>query len=421
MSGVPEAAGHHRRTTCRACGGVRLSSFLSLGPTPLANGFLRSEEEFAAEPTFPLDVFLCENCSLVQLLDVVDPEILFRDYVYVTGTSRTMAEHNALYADEVVAYVDAQPRELVVEVASNDGSLLKRFQPFGLRTLGVEPAANIAAIAREAGVPTVAEFFNLETASSVRAEQGAARAVIANNVLAHVDDTSDFLAGCRELLDDDGRVIVEVPYLRDLLEKLEYDTIYHEHLAYFSVTALMCVFGSAGLSIERVDRVPVHGGSLRVYAARREELAHHAPAAVEMAEEEAKLGLTSLARFEAFAHDVEANREALLELLTGLREDGRTLAAYGAPAKGNTLLNYCGIGPDLLPYTVDKSDLKVGSYTPGTHLPVRPTSVLAEEQPDCTLILAWNFAPEITHQEAAYRAAGGQFLVPIPEPRLYDA
>ena len=421
MSGTPDAAMHHRRTTCRACGGTRLRSFLSLGPTPLANGFLRSEEEFAAEPTFPLDVFLCENCSLVQLLDIVDPEILFRDYVYVTGTSSTMAEHNALYADDVVKHVDARAGELVVEVASNDGSLLRRFQPFGLRTLGVEPASNIATIAREAGVPTVGEFFNLETAVSVRAEQGAARAVIANNVLAHVDDTLDFLGGCRELVDDDGRVIVEVPYLRDLLERLEYDTIYHEHLCYFSVTALMCVFGAAGLSIERVDRVPVHGGSLRIYAARREELAQHGPQAVEMAAEEAQLGLTSPARFEAFARDVEANRERLLELLTGLREEGDTLAAYGAPAKGNTLLNYCGIGPELLPFTVDKSDLKVGLYTPGMHLPVRPTSALAEERPDYTLILAWNFAPEITHQEAAYRAAGGQFLVPIPEPGLHEA
>lgn len=420
MSDTPEAITHHRRVSCRACGGSQLTSFLSLGPTPLANGFLRSEEEFATELVFPLDVFLCENCSLVQLLDVVDPEILFRNYVYVTGTSDTMARHNALYADDVVRHVNLQPKELVVEVASNDGSLLQRFQPFGLRTLGVEPAANIAAIARESGVPTVGEFFSREAAASIRAEQGGARAVIANNVLAHVDDTLDFLNGCRELLDEDGRVIVEVPYLRDLIEGLEYDTIYHEHLCYFSVTALMCVFGAAGLSIERVDRVPVHGGSLRVYAARREDLAKHAPVAIEMAGGEANHGLTSLARFEAFARDVEANREALVSALTGLREDGRSLAAYGAPAKGNTLLNYCGVGPDLVPYTVDKSDLKVGLYTPGMHLPVRPTSVLAEEQPDYTLILAWNFAPEIHLQEAAYRATGGQFLVPIPEPQPYD-
>lgn len=420
MSDTPGADLYHRRTTCRACGGGRLTSFLSLGPTPLANGFLRSPEEFADEPSFPLDVFLCENCSLVQLLDVVDPEILFRDYLYVTGTSDTMARHHALYADEVVAYLDANPGELVVEVASNDGSLLTRFQPFGLRTLGVEPAANIAEIARGAGVPTVAEFFDLGIAGGIREQQGAARAVIANNVLAHVDDPLDFLAGCRELLDDDGRVIVEIPYLRDLLERLEYDTIYHEHLCYFSVTALMVLFGATGLSIERVDRHPVHGGSLRVYAAPRDELAHHAPAAVEMAEEEARLGLTGLPRLEAFAHDVEANRNALVDLLSGLRDDGATLAAYGAPAKGNTLLNYCDIGPDLLPYTVDKNDLKVGLYTPGTHLPVRSISTLEREQPDYTLILAWNFAPEIHHQEAAYRAAGGQFLVPIPEPGRFD-
>jgi SAM-dependent methyltransferase len=420
MSQPAAGSVYHRRTTCRACGGTDLGEFLALGPTPLANAFLQREEEFADESVFPLDVFLCKGCSLVQLLDVVDPEVLFGSYVYVTGTSDTMAQHNTEYAEQVVNTLDAQAGDLIIEVASNDGSLLSRFQPFGMRTLGVEPASNIAAIAREAGVPTVEEFFGLEVAAAVRRESGAATAVIANNVLAHVDDPRDFLSGCRELLADDGRVIVEVPYLRDLLERLEYDTIYHEHLCYFSVTALMYLFSAAGLSIDRVQRIPVHGGSLRVYASRAEQRTDHAPEALKMADEETVRGLTRFSRFERFAREVEANREELLALLGRLRDEGHQLAAYGAPAKGNTLLNYCGIGTELLPYTVDKNPLKVGSFTPGMHLPVRPVSALVEDRPDFTLILAWNFATEIVYQESLYRAGGGRFLLPIPKPRVHD-
>lgn len=409
--------GHTRRTTCRSCGDTDLRGFLELGPTPLANSFLASEEEIADEPSYPLDVFFCEGCRLVQLVDVIDPELLFRDYIYVTGTSRTMARHNARYARDVIERLGLGSGDLVVEVASNDGSLLRHFHADGVRTLGIEPARNVAALARDAGIRTIEEFFDEETALSVRASEGAARAVIGNNVLAHVDDTPDFLRGMRELLAPGGRAILEVPYLGELVERLEYDTIYHEHLCYFSVTALMALFERAGLRIERVARVPVHGGSLRLFGARAEEIEDHGAGVRAFAEREEREGLTRFERFEAFAREVRRNRDELVGLLRSLRDAGKRLAAYGAPAKGNTLLNYCGIGTDLLPFTVDKNPMKVGLLTPGMHLPVRPVEALREERPDLTLILAWNFADEIVRQESAYREAGGRFVVPIPTPR----
>ncbi len=407
-----------RRTTCRACGGTRVRRFLELGPQPLANAFLRDAMEFANEPRFPLDVFFCESCSLVQVLDVIDPEVLFRDYVYVTGVSQTIAEHNKRYARAVVELVPVRPHDLVVEVASNDGSLLRCFQPYGARTLGVEPASNIAALARAAGVETIDEFFDLDVARRLRARRGAARAVIANNVLAHVDDTRGFLAAFHELLADNGMAVVEVPYLGELVDRLEYDTVYHEHLCYFSVTTILRLCDAVGLSVRRIDHVPVHGGSLRVYAGRAQTFGGHAPAVLADAEAEHGRGLTDFATYEKLAAAVVQNRDAVRTLLRRLKEEGRSVAGYGAPAKGNTLLNYCGITTDELPFTVDRNPLKVGRFTPGAHIPVLPVETLLERQPDYVLILAWNFAEEIMAQLADYRTRGGRFIVPVPEPAI---
>lgn len=409
---------HHVRTSCRACGSKEMRKFLALGPQPLANSFLKDTSEFESEPSFPLDVYYCPGCSLVQLLDVIDPQVLFRNYIYVTGTSTTIAEHNVRYAATVVDVLKLTSSDLVVEVASNDGSLLKCFLPHGVRTLGVEPATNIAQVARAAGVETVNEFFDRATAQNVRASHGPAKAVIGNNVLAHVDDTQDFLAGARDLLTDDGLLIVEVPYVGELLERFEYDTVYHEHLCYFSVTALMHLCASVGLSVVRVDHVPVHGGSVRMYAGRSEYYGGHSAAARELAVREKRQSITEFARYVKLAEDVQQNRRALRALLLDLKSRGKRIAAYGAPAKGNTLLNFCDIGTDLVDFTVDRNPLKVGSYTPGMHIPVQPVEALLEQQPDYVLILAWNFAEEIQQQQAEYKRRGGRFILPIPNPMV---
>ena len=299
--------GHTKRQMCRVCGGTQLTRFLSLGPTPLANAFLRSTDEFLAEQFYPLDVYRCEGCSLVQLLDLIDPGTLFSHYIYVTGTSETVAEHNRAYSKTIVELLKLQPGNLVVEVASNDGSLLKCFEPYGMRTLGVEPAENISELARSQGVETLTRFFNSATGREVQETYGAAHVVIANNVLAHVDDTPDFLEGCKHVLKPDGLIVIEVPYLRDLLDRLEYDTIYHEHLCYFSVTTLMRLCDRVGLSIRRVEHVPLHGGSLRVYLGRQEVQGNHADAVLDYSAAETEAGFENMDRYERFAADVALN------------------------------------------------------------------------------------------------------------------
>ena len=383
----------------------------------MANAFLGKESEFATEKQFPLDLYLCETCGLVQLLDIIDPETLFRNYVYVTGTSTTMAAHNKAYAATVTERLGLGKDDLVVEVASNDGSLLRYFDSHGVRTLGIEPARNIARIAREAGIATVEEFFTSTLARELRDAYGSARAIIANNVLAHVDDTRDFLFGARTLLAPDGLLVVEVPWLGKLVANLEYDTVYHEHLCYFSLTALSQIYSAAGLSVVDVEHVSVHGGSLRVYASPAPRESGTASVANLLAEE-AAAGLRNPSRLERFARDVSRQRSELRALLESLISDGKTIAGYGAPAKGNTLLQYCNITSTMLPYTVDRNSLKVGCFTPGTHIPVLPVDTLAVRRPDYLLILAWNFADEIMGQQAEYRAAGGRFIVPLPVPRI---
>jgi hypothetical protein len=409
---------HRVRHDCRACGRPGMRRYLELGPTPLANSFLYSEIEFADERSYPLDVYFCEHCSLSQLADVIAPEILFRHYIYTTGTSDTIAQHNREYARTVTGMMKLTPADLVVEVASNDGSLLKCFQAEGARVLGIEPALNIAEMARAQGIDTIPEFFNLPTAQRVQKDRGSAKVLIGNNVLAHVDEPVDFLRGMKALMTADGVAVLEFPYAGEYVDRMEYDTVYHEHLSYFTVTSLMHLFARAGLSLIRIDRVPVHGGSLRVYAQHAESANGHAESVKAMSDDETRRGMTTFERYERLAADVRKNREALLKLLEDLRAQGKTVAAYGAPAKGNTLLNYCGIDTRLVLYTVDKNPLKVGTYTPGAHIPVLKVEMLLESQPDYVLILAWNFADEIIRQQSEYVRRGGKFIIPIPEPKI---
>ncbi len=394
--------------------------FLSLGPQPLANALPTSSNDQEAEAKYPLDVAFCTTCALVQIPDVIDPQVLFGEYPYVTGVSTTIAEHNRRFAASLVERLGLCPDDLVVELASNDGSLLRCFQEHGVRVLGVEPAANIAAMARAAGVPTEDVFFDSPMAADLLDDHGPAAVVIGNNVLAHVDGTADFLTGVATLLAPEGTAVTEVPYLREFVDRLEYDTVYHEHHCYFGVAPLLKLAERAGLSVVDVEEVPVHGGSIRVYYRLRSSVPDHGPAPLRMAESERAAGLTDLGRYLEFARDVEAQREALLGLLRGLRADGKRVAGYGAPAKGHTLLNYCGIGPDLIPYTVDRNPLKVGRFTPGTRIPILSVDEIEARRPDYLLILPWNFADEIMEQQSAFRAAGGRFILPVPKPVIME-
>ncbi len=409
---------HTKRSTCRICNSDQLYLFLSLGKTPLANSFIKSPDDASSEAAYPLDVYICRQCFLVQLLDVIDPEVLFRDYIYVTGTSDTITEHNKKYAREVATYLELAADDLVLEVASNDGSLLKNFKNIGVGILGVEPATNIAQVANQNGINTINAFFNLHSANEILGMSGPARAVIGNNVLAHVDDTLDFLLGCKRMLSRDGMVIIEVPYLLELLERLEYDTIYHEHLCYFSVSTLLHLCDQVGLSLQRMDRVPVHGGSIRMYAGLPDYYGVHEQSVVEMAQGEQSLGLNDIELYDKFAANVEKSKIELRMLLEDITREGKTVAGYGAPAKGNTLLNYCDIGTAILPYTVDKNPWKVGLYTPGMHIPILQVDAIMECKPDYVLILAWNFADEIIKQQDDYRKRGGKFILPLPAPRI---
>lgn len=391
-----------------------MSRFLSLGPAPLANAFL-SPSEFQDERAYPLDVYLCHHCGLVQLVDVIDRSTLFSRYIYTSGTSETVRTHNRRLAATVHDLLALRPSDLVVEVASNDGSLLSCFKQLGTRVLGVEPAANLAAVSTAQGLDTVNVFFDFAVAQRLRQDQGPAKAIIANNVLAHVDDPGDFLRGCAALLDPEGLLIAEVPSLRELIEHKEYDTVYHEHLSYFSATALVRLCDEAGMSLVRIDHIPIHGGSLRMFAAPRRH--DHGGEVLQLAREEQADGLTELPRFERFASDVAQHRAAIISLLDGITATGKTIAGYGAAAKGNTLLNYCGIDHRRLRYIVDRNTLKIGLYTPGTHVPVVSAERLNTDPPDYLLILAWNVAEEVMAQQREYRERGGRFIVPIPTPQ----
>ncbi len=405
------------RSSCRSCGSTDLERFLNLGEVPLANAFVSPADRSKPEPTVPLEVYYCCGCSLIQLRHVVRPEVLFSHYLYRSGTNATIFDHNERLATQVIQGLQLTPEDLVVEAASNDGSLLTCFRQRGIRVLGVDPAQNLAELARLAGVETWADFFHAAVAERIRKEKGPARVVIANNVLAHVDEPVGFLTACHSALAPGGFVVVEVPYLAEMLEHLEYDTIYHEHLCYFSVTALVRLFERSGVHLHRVDRIPIHGGSLRLWASEAEPGGQDDSVQMLLTQERA-CGLDRLEPYMEFAYRVEQNRRRLTDLLADLRAQGKSVAGYGAPAKGTTLLNYCGLTEEDIPYTVDRSELKVGKLTPGGRIPILPVETIFQRQPDFVLILAWNFAAEIMDFLQPYRARGGRFILPIPEPKI---
>ena len=400
------------RRDCRLCGSDELERVVELAPTPPANAFTA---EPVPQATFPLELMLCAGCGHLQLHHVVDPELLFRDYVYAAGTSPVFVDHFRRYAEDAIARFGLNPGDLVVDVGSNDGTLLRFFQARGLRVLGIDPARGIAQRATEAGIPTVPEFLDATTARRLRREHGPARLVTANNVFAHVDDLSGFVAAVRELLSPDGVFTFEVSYALDVYQKTFFDTIYHEHLDYHSVTPLVGFFERAGLPLFAAERVPTHGGSLRGLAGAGRTA--DAALAQRLAEEEAAaIGCADTWR--AWSSRIDALGDELRLLLRGLKADGRSIAGYGAPAKATTLLGNFGLGPETIDFIVDDSPLKQGLLTPGSHIPVVSSDALNDRRPDYLLLLAWNFADSIIARNARFHEAGGRFIVPRPEVRL---
>lgn len=404
---------------CRSCGWPHLTTVLDLGATPLANALLHERDLSREEETYPLRVALCENCSLVQLTITVSPEKLFGEYAYFSSVSQTVVDNARDIARRLTAARKLNSQRLVVEVASNDGYLLKHYQEMGVEVLGIDPAKNVADAAKKAGVPTVCDFFGYHLAMMLSSTVGQAAVIHANNVLAHVADQHDVVAGFRAMLADDGILSVEVPYVVDLVEKCEFDTIYHEHLCYFSLTAIKRLFFGEGLAIIDVERIPIHGGSLRVFAVKSSSLDQDVGMRVtQLLNEEASLGVASPEFYESLEKHIETIESDLVSFLQHARDNKERVWAYGASAKGATLLNVFGITDANIECVVDASPAKQGLYMPGSHLPIVPPSRLSEEMPDYALLLAWNHAEEIVRRESEYLQKGGMMVVPVPEVKI---
>ena len=413
------AVGHlvQHHLSCRGCGQVGLNPILSLGHTPLANALLREEDLTGIELTWPLELAWCPDCSLAQITETVPPETLFRDYAYFSSFSDTMVAHARSIADRLRETRKLDHNSLAVEIASNDGYLLQWYHKAGIPVLGIEPAQNIALVAEaERGVRTISEFFGRELATQLAKSGQQADVIHANNVLAHVADLNGVVAGFAALLKPSGIVVVEAPYLKDLLDHVEFDTIYHEHLCYFSLTALNRLFAQHGLTIVDVERLAIHGGSLRIFAAHTDSAVVQ-PAVTRLLEDESHW-VRDAALYALFGARVESLRTELVGLLDTLKDAGKRIAVYGASAKGSTLMNYFGIGSERLDFVVDRSTVKQGFYTPGTHLKICDPARLLEDQPDYCLLLTWNFAEEVLKQQSQYRQRGGKFIIPIPEVRV---
>ncbi|HJN22385.1 MAG TPA: class I SAM-dependent methyltransferase [Rhodospirillales bacterium] len=408
----------YRRSTCRLCGGGRLTLVLSLEPTPPANAFVSQSEAATEQERFPLDVFFCEDCAHVQLLDVVDPKVLFENYVYVSATSPIFVKHFEDYALQVLRHFQTDKNGLAVDIGSNDGTLLGFFQRAGWRVLGIDPARDIARAATQSGIETINEFFTADLGRAILDDRGPAHVVTANNVFAHTDDLAGVAHGVRELLADDGIFVFEVSYLADVFEKTLFDTIYHEHLAYHSVKPLRGFFERHGM--EMIEALPVdsHGGSLRGVVQREGGRRPVGASVTEMVGREERLSLDRAETFHAFAARIKALKVEFSGLLRRLKTEGKSIAGYGAPAKATTLMYHFGIDRELIDFIVDDSPLKQGLLSPGLHIPVLATDAMSEHRPDILVILAWNFAPSIIAKNAAFRDAGGRFLTPLPEVEM---
>jgi SAM-dependent methyltransferase len=407
-----------RRSTCRLCQSRNLELVLSLTPTPPANAFVTAADLDKNEERFPLDVFFCKDCAHVQLLDVVDPSVLFKNYVYVSGTSPVFVKHFKDYAADMIQKFKLGKGAFVLEIGSNDGTLLRFFKEAGMNVLGIDPAEAIARAATQKGIETISTFFTSKLAEAVRSEHGHADLIVANNVFAHADDLQDIVGGVRTLLKPHGVYVFEVSYLVDVYEKTLFDTIYHEHVCYHSVKPLRAFFKANGMELIAVQSVDTHGGSLRGMA----QLAggpHPVEGSVaEFIKREESLGLDKAATIKGFSAKINKLRDELYALLKKLKNEGKRIAAFGAPAKATTLMLHFGIGPEFVDFIVDDSPLKQGLYSPAFHIPVVPSTEIDKRKPDYLVILAWNFAEPIMAKNAAFRQKGGHFIIPVPTVRV---
>ncbi len=404
---------------CRFCGTALEHRVVDLGMSPLCESYVAAEDLDRMEPFYPLHVWVCHRCFLVQLNEYVAAEDIFTEYAYFSSYSSSWLEHVKDYVAMITERLALGPSSFVVELASNDGYLLQYFVERGIPCLGIEPAANVAAVAIERGVPTDVSFFGAERAEQLAAEGRLADLVLGNNVLAQVPDLNDFVAGIPTILAPDGTVTIEFPHLLRLLEENQFDTIYHEHFCYFSLISAEAVFAGHGMTIFDVEELWTHGGSLRIYARHTADATRPVSERVtELRAREEAAGFRDVATYTRFEEQVRAIKRELLALLGGIKSDGKTIAGYGAPGKGNTLLNYCGIRTDFLDFTVDRNPYKQGRFLPGTHIPIHPPEHIDEVKPDFIFILPWNFKDEILAQLAHARDWGARFIVPIPRPAV---
>ncbi len=405
--------------TCRYCGAPLRRTFVDLGMSPPCQTHIAVEQLNQMERFYPLHAFVCESCFLVQLGEYVTPEEIFTEYAYFSSYSDSWLKHAKDYTDAMVGRFGLGKQSQVVELASNDGYLLQYFVEKGIPVLGVEPAANVAQAAIQRGIRTVIKFFGRETARALRAEGEGADLLLGNNVLAHVPDLNDFVGGMKILLNKQGVITMEFPHLVRLMDENQFDTIYHEHFSYFSFTTVIQVFATQGLTMFDVDEIPTHGGSLRIYVRHAEDGSKPvSPRVKELIDREEQWGVKRLETYEAFAERVKATKRNILTFLAQVKAEGKTVVGYGAPGKGNTLLNYCGIRSDFLDYTVDRNPYKQGKFTPGTHIPIHDPERIKETKPDYVFILPWNLRDEIVEQHAYIRAWGGKFIIPIPEVKV---
>jgi SAM-dependent methyltransferase len=404
---------------CRFCGSALAASFVDLGMSPLCQTHIEPHQLNHMERFYPLHVWVCSECFLVQLEKYVSPEEIFSDYAYFSSFSASWVEHARRYSELMIRRFQLGGDSKVMEIASNDGYLLQHFKHAGIPCLGIEPAANVAQAAIEKGIPTTVRFFGEESAVAIAKEHGRPDLLLGNNVLAHVPDINDFVAGMKRLLADGGVITMEFPHLQRLIEQNQFDTIYHEHFSYLSFTTVQRIFGHHGLELFDVEELPTHGGSLRIYARHASDMSHAiTPDVTALLERERSLGFDQIEMYARFGEQVKETKRALLDFLIAAKRAGKKVVGYGAPGKGNTLLNYCGIRQDFLEFTVDVSPHKYGRYTPGTHIPILHPDALREAKPDFVLILPWNLQAEIVAQHGYIKEWGGRFVVPIPRVKV---